>query len=171
MARNEKTVQIDDARIFFRNFAGKEGKYNREGDRNFAVAIPDELAEAMYPDGWNIKVLNAREEGDADQAYLSVAVGYKGRPPRIVIITSRGRTDLGEDEVEMLDWVDIVKVDLIIRPYNWEVSGNTGVKAYLKTLVVTIDEDALELKYADVPETKNKPAVRDHQEPAFEVSE
>jgi hypothetical protein len=34
-----------------------------------------------------------------------------------------------------------------VRPYAWDVNGKTGVKAYLKTLFVTIDEDALELKY------------------------
>ena len=150
MARQENTVVIEDARIVFRNFAGKEGMYNREGDRNFAVLLDEATAQAMGEDGWNIKTLRAREEGDPDQPYIQVSVGYKGRPPRVVMITSRGRNDLGEDEVELLDWVDIANVDLIIRPYTWEVNGKTGIKAYLKSIFVTIDEDELELKYADV---------------------
>lgn len=146
----QDNIKIEDARIIFRNFTGKEGKYNREGDRNFCVLLDDDVAEAMDREGWNVKALRGREEGDPDQPYLQVSVSYKGRPPHIVLITSKGRTDLTEDEVEVLDWADIKTVDLIFRPYNWQVRDATGVKAYLKTLFITINEDDLELKYADL---------------------
>ena len=149
---NENTILVEDARIVFRNFAGKEGQYNREGDRNFCLLLDEELARQLEEDGWNIKALRAREEGDPDQPYLQVSVGFKGRPPKIVMITSKGRTTLTEGEVEILDWIDIEKTDLIVRPYNWEVSGKTGIKAYLKSLFVTVAEDALEIKYADLEE-------------------
>lgn len=148
----DNTVLMEGVRIIFRNFAGKEGQYNREGDRNFAVLLDDDVAEAMAKDGWNVKWLKAREEGDTEQAYLSVSVNFRGRPPRVVMVTSRGRTDLSEDLVEVLDWVDIRNVDLIVNPYEWAVNGKTGVKAYLKSIFVTIEEDALEKKYADVQE-------------------
>jgi hypothetical protein len=150
MISKDGTVVIENARLIFRNFAGKEGQYNREGDRNFAVLLDDSVAEPMAQDGWNIKWLKAREEGEDEQAYLSVAVNFKGRPPKIVMISSRGRTSLNEDEVAVLDWVDIRSADLIIRPYEWVVNGKTGVKAYLQSIYVTIEEDALELKYADL---------------------
>jgi hypothetical protein len=158
MAYNDKNVVMEGMRIIFRNFAGKEGQYNREGDRNFAVLLDDEVAEAMLSDGWNVKRLKVREEGDTPQAYLSVSVNFKGRPPRIVMITSRGRTNLGEDEIELLDWADMRNVDMIIRPYEWAVNGKTGIKAYLQSIYVTIEEDALELKYADIEDLNNLPS-------------
>lgn len=149
----DNTVLMEDVRIVFRNFSGKETQYNREGDRNFAVLLAPDVADDLLKDGWNVKFLKAREEGDEDQAYLQVAVGFKGRPPRIAMITSRGRTELGEEEVELLDWADIVQTDLIIRPYDWgPINGKSGRKAYLKSLFVTIQEDALEEKYGFVEE-------------------
>ena len=48
--------------------------------------------------------------------------------------------------------VDIRQVDLIINPYHWYVNGKGGVKAYLRSIYITIHEDALELKYRDIPE-------------------
>jgi hypothetical protein len=153
MPANDNTVLMEGVKIIFRNFSGKEGQYNREGDRNFAVLLDDGVAEAMAADGWNVKWLKPREddEDEKEQAYLSVSLNFvKGRPPRVVLITSRGRTALGESEVDLLDWADITNVDLIIRPYEWTVSGKSGVKAYLQSIYVTIEEDPLERKYADL---------------------
>lgn len=143
-------------RIIFRNFTGKEGQYNREGDRNFAVLLDDDVAQKMAADGWNIKYLKPRlddaEPGvdERPQAYLPVSVNFKGRPPNVVLITSRGRTNLDEEMIAMLDWADIINADLIVNPYQWAVNNKTGVKAYLKSIYVTIQEDPLELKYNDL---------------------
>lgn len=144
-----KQFMIEDAQIMFRNFAGKEGPYNRAGSRNFAVLIPDEkTAKRMLKDDWNVKYLDPREEGDEPIPYISVEVSYKNRPPRVVMLTSNAKTSLNEDAVEVLDYADIQKVDLICNAYDWTVNGKSGVKAYLKSMFVTIDEDYLERKYA-----------------------
>lgn len=151
MPAPDNTVVMEGVRIIFRNFAGKEGQYNRAGDRNFAVLLNDKVASQMDEDGWNVKWLKAREgeEEEAPQAYLPISVNFNGRPPRIVMVTSRGRTNLDESQVETLDWVDITNVDLIVRPYEWTVNGKSGIKAYLQSIYVTIEEDPLERKYAD----------------------
>lgn len=152
MPPNDGTVLMEGVRIIFRNFSGKEGKYNREGDRNFAVLLDDEVAKTMAEDNWNVKWLNPRNEDEEEtpQAYLPVSLSYKGRPPRVVVITSRGRTNLDDTQVEMLDWATIVNVDLIVRPYEWLVNGKTGIKAYCQSIYVTIEEDELERKYGDL---------------------
>lgn len=148
MADDAKTFMIEDAKIIFRNFSGKEGQYNREGDRNFAVVLPPEISKTMLEDGWNVRLLEAREEGDDDTPYISVAVNFNNRPPRVVLLTSTTRTQLDENSVEILDWADIRTADLIARGYDWNVNGKQGTKAYLQSLFVTIEEDALERKYS-----------------------
>lgn len=145
-----KTFMIEDATLIFKNFAGNEDKYNRSGDRNFAVILPESIAADMESDGWNVRYLKPREEEDNPVAYVQVAVNFKNRPPRIVMITSTGRTALSEDMVETLDYADIKTVDLIARGYDWEVNGKSGTKAYLQSMFVTIEEDALEQKYAEM---------------------
>jgi hypothetical protein len=147
MPDDAKTFRIDDAKIIFRNFAGKEGQYNREGDRNFSVILDPIIAKEMLADGWNVKFLAPREEGEEETPYISVTVNFKNRPPRVVMITSSGRTNLSEESVEVLDWADIAVADLLCRGYDWEVNGKSGTKAYLKTLFVTVEEDELEQKY------------------------
>jgi hypothetical protein len=144
---DDKTFTVEDAQIIFRNFEGKEGQYNRAGDRNFAVVLDNETAVQMLEDGWNVKYLTARDEGDEDTPYITVSVSFKNRPPRVVLVTSSSRTNLTEDTVEIIDWADIKMVDLICRGYEWVVGDKTGTKAYLKTMFVTIEEDELEKKY------------------------
>jgi hypothetical protein len=148
MADEAKTFMVEDARLVFRNFSGKEGQYNREGDRNFSVILDDETANLMLKDGWNVKYLASREEGEEDTPYIQVAVNFNNRPPRVVMITSTARTHLNEESVSVLDWADIKTCDLIARAYDWTVNGKSGTKAYLQSMFVTIEEDALERKYA-----------------------
>ncbi len=148
MADDTKTFMVEDARLIFRNFSGKEGQYNQQGDRNFAVILDDATADQMLRDGWNVKGLTSREEGEPDTPYIQVAVNFKNRPPRVVMITSTSRTHLDESAVSVLDWAEIQTADLIARAYEWEVNGKSGIKAYLQSLFVTIEEDALERKYA-----------------------
>lgn len=143
------TITLENARLIFLNFEGKEGMYNQKGERNFGLILPPELAQQMLADGWNVKELRAREEeeGEEPTPWISVNVKFSVKPPRIVLLSSGGRTTLDEKNVEILDSMDIKTVDLVIRAYNWTVNNKSGTKAYLKTMFVTIEEDALEQKY------------------------
>lgn len=155
MAKEERLepVMMEGVSLIFRNFRGEKTDYNDEGTRNFGVLLPDDVAEAMAADDWNVKYLNPRDEAEDDyrQPWLPVEVAFhKGRPPLVVQITSRGRTNMVESQVELLDGVDITNVDMIVNPSRWEVNGRGGVKAYLKSIYVTIEEDELEKKYSEL---------------------
>lgn len=157
-----KTFMVEDASLHWRNFQGREGPYNQAGTKTFCVDVDPDTATAMQADGWNVKFHKAElgEEGphivarhdgvlmDLTKPYIPVEARYdKGRKPRIVMITSTARTNLTEDNVEVLDWVDIETVDLICNGSFYEVNGKSGLKAYLKSMFITIREDALERKY------------------------
>lgn len=153
-SRVEEPVTMRGVRIIFRNFRGEKSPFNQEGARNFGVILPnEELAGVMVKDGWNVKWLEPRDD-DEDEVrvpWLQVKVAYdKGRPPKIFLITSRGRTLLNENTVDVLDGSDITNVDLIVTPFNWDVNGKQGVAAYCKSMYVTIEEDELEREYAQM---------------------
>ena len=144
-------IIIENAHILFPNFSGAETKYNRKGNRNFCVIIDDpDYADKLAADGWNVRILQPREEGDEARHYIQVAVSFDNYPPRVFMITRKNKVQLDEESINVLDTADIRTVDLTINPYNWEVNGKTGIKAYLKTMYATIDEDEFADKYADL---------------------
>lgn len=142
---------LENASVIFRNFSGQPSQFNPEGKRNFCVLLDTEMANKLKSEGWNIRYSNPREDGDEPQAYMQVAVSFDNYPPTIMLVTSKNKTLLKAEDVGMLDWAELEHIDMIIRPYSWEVNGNKGVKAYLKSMYVKVEEDAFSEKYSDIP--------------------
>lgn len=144
-------LQIDDARIVYRNFSGAPSKFNREGDRNFAVVIEtQEQADALIEEGWNVKIKAPRDEGEDPFIYLPVKIKFNDRGPSVYLRSGKAMRKLSEDTVDVLDNVDILSVSMDLRPYDWEVNGKSGRTAYLQSINVTQEVDRFADIYAEV---------------------
>lgn len=143
-------LRIDDARIIYRNFSGAATKFNREGDRNFSVVIEDEdLANQLIEDGWNVKIRAPRDEDDVPFMHLPVKIKFNNRGPAVYLQSGNARNELDEESIDCLDDLDILTVDLDIRPYDWEMNGKVGRTAYLQGIYVVQEVDRFAERYAD----------------------
>nr|DAJ33833.1 MAG TPA: hypothetical protein [Caudoviricetes sp.] len=144
-------VTLRNVRIIFRNFAGAPTRFNAAGGkRTFSILLNETEANELSSMGFNVKALKQRDPDDDPAFHLPVEVSYRVKPPRIVFISNQGRkrTVIDEDTVSLIDYTEIEKIDLTINPYRWEMENAHGVKAYLKTMYVTIREDELDIEYA-----------------------
>ena len=142
------TLIMENAKIRFRNFSGRPDDFTREGDRSFALVIDDEdLANKLKEDGWNVRMRMPKNDGEDPWYYLKVKVNFGGFPPKIIEVTSRNRVSLNEETVGILDSAELKSVDVEISPYHWEISGRSGITAYLKTMYAAIEEDPFAAKY------------------------
>ena len=142
-------IQLDDARITFTHFSGERNKFHKVGERDFCVVIDDtEIADALVDEGWNVKIKPPREEGDMPFMYLKVKVRFNNFGPRVYLETGNNVTLLNEDTIESLDKIDILSVDMDIRPYDYEKDdGGTGRAAYLNSMSVVQKLDRIAERY------------------------
>lgn len=144
-------LQIDDAKIIFKNFEGRGDKFNREGDRNFSLLIEDpETAQALLDKGWNVKIKPARDEDEGDFMRLPVKVKFTDYGPSVYLKSGDNVNRLDEESIACLDNIDIESVDMDIRPFDWEVNGREGRTAYLQSLHVTQRIDRFAARYANM---------------------
>ncbi len=158
-------LRLEGVNVIFKNFRGKKGTFNEEGIRTFSVVIDDlNYGDQLLAEGWALKPLK-NEEGELDAYHLPVKINYDSRqPPRIykVSLVTGGQLPLDERTIDMLDFLPIDYADIIVNPYQWEVRGATGIKAYCQTMYVVIEENELDIKYANLP--SNRP---ESEEPPF----
>ena len=157
-----KNFSVENARIFYKNFAGKESDYNASGSRNFCMEIPKDLADQLANDGWNVKIHEPKEEGDEPTFYIKVMVSYKYHPPKIVLISNGNKVELDEDTVEQLDWADITNVDVVISSHQYTVGKRSGTNGYVKAMYVTVEDDPFAAKYANIGSNESRGITSDN---------
>ena len=142
-------LEIEDARIIYRNFEGVSSKFNREGDRNFAVIVPsDEIKDILVEAGWNVKIKPPRDEDDTPFMFIPVKVKFNNRGPAAYLRSGETVTRLNEETIGILDEIDIQSVSMDLRPYDWDVNGKTGRTAYLQAINVIQNIDRFGDMYA-----------------------
>lgn len=132
---NLSHLEIDDARITYKNFEGRPTDYNKAGDRNFALVIDDpEVAEELRDEGWNVKIKEARTPDEEPFMYLPVKIGFNEYGPNIYLYSGNHKRVLGPETIGCLDRARLTRVDLDIRPYDWSRPGASGRSAWLRGL-------------------------------------
>ena len=91
-----ENVLIEDAKLWFRNFSGKESRFNAAGIRNFCVMLPNDLAERMIADGWNVRKTNP-DEGDGSY-FISICASCVPTETRLLNYMKVG-IDVGISEL------------------------------------------------------------------------
>lgn len=130
-------LQIDDARMIFRNFSGAPSQFNRAGDRDFHLVIDDtEIADALDKEGWNVKIKPGLNEEDDPRMSMKVKVKFNGYGPNCYLISGTRRVELDEESIGCLDDIEIESCDMDIRGYDWEMNGKKGRTAYLQSIRV-----------------------------------
>lgn len=167
--QTNNNVVLEGVKLAFRNFGGAAGRFNAEGKRSFGVLLNGENLEKVRNSVYAhcIAELKPYEEGDDPQPFVRVGLYFpradsKARPPQVVLITDKIDPDSGEvtgqaknnlnaATANLLDWAHIVNCDLVLRPFNWEYGGRTGIKPAVKSIYCTIEMDDLERKYSNLP--------------------
>ena len=147
--RVDKNELLQGVTLKYRNFRGLERKLggrvlNAEGKRNFNVVLNEEQYEDLKRKGWSVR---KKEDADGNPEYLiKVNVMFGARPPMIKMVPSDGGKGImvTEESVDQLDFVEIDNAELVIRPYNWDETGNNGAAAYLRSMWLDIYIDPLE---------------------------
>lgn len=148
-----KIENLSNRNIIWRNFAGRPGQYNKNGDRKFTLLISNpETAQKLASHGWNVKVKPPRNEGEEPFCTLEVKVrmDLEWAKPKIKQFTRTGSVWVDEGNIGNFDNAEFETVDLVLRQYAWKnVRGESGVSAQLSEMYARIDEGVLEAKWAE----------------------
>lgn len=147
-------LEIENANIKwgFSHFDGRPATFNDEGDHNFTIILPEAQAKELMEQGWSIRELEGREEGDPPEYLLKVKISYRFEAPPIFFLKGTRRYRADERDMADIKRATCEQIDVIIQPSRWVHGKDTGVTAYVKEMYVKIRESRFGAKYADYEE-------------------
>lgn len=142
MSRKNYMLNINDARIVNKNFAGIEKQYNPAGKRTFCVILDNpEEAQRLSEQGWNIRILKPTDEFPEGGYMLPVEARFGDYPPVIWVRKGEGApVQLEEAAVGELDRMWITKASMRVSGSEWEPGK---IKAYLRELYADLEVNTM----------------------------
>lgn len=154
---------FENAQILFPNFSGREGRYNREGNRCFSIVVTDkngrpdaDLALQLKEDGWNIRerIINGEPTGEFYINGVNINYDYYIKP--IISYISNGNEITLTPELldngiaAQLDGRGAEHYDVSIRPKTWERGdGSVGIKGYVDEMRIVAKKSLFASGYSD----------------------
>lgn len=142
MSRKNHMLDIKDARIVNKNFAGIEKQYNPAGTRTFCVILDNpEEAQELSDQGWNIRILKPTDEFPDGGYMLPVEARFGDYPPVIWVRKGDGApVQLEEAAVGELDRMWITKASMRVSGSEWAPGK---IKAYLRELYADLEVNTM----------------------------
>lgn len=142
-------IEIENAKIIFRNFAGEKDAFNAEGKRNFHVILDEDQAADLREIGVNVKIRQPREEGDLPTYHAKVNVSMESKfPPKVWLISGTegdyAKTLLDSESIDCLDAAEFETIDLTLEQYEYKPGQ---ISLYLKAGYFVIRQDSFASKY------------------------
>lgn len=149
-------VVVKNACIMFTNFTGEKDRFNM-GKPQFNLVLTEEAARDLQADGWNVRVMPAREEGEPPTYMTNINVAFSSdgrRNPTIKLYSSldgkRVCRRLSAETIGVLDDIRLERINLRIGSFNYDGDKYT-MKGYLHELqaVQKAEQTSFDDDYAD----------------------
>lgn len=151
---NDLEIENAEVKWGFSHFDGRADTFNDAGDHNFTLVIDPNEAKKLMDEGWNIRTLEGREEGDPPEYLLKVKISYRFEPPKIYLIKRNRKFRADEADLRDISRATCEKLDVIIQPSPWVHGRESGISAYVKEMYATVSESRFAENYADYEEVR-----------------
>ena len=142
------SIKIENAKIMFRDFAGKVDEYNPTGKRSFCVILDEDMAQQFQDDGFNIKVTKPKNADYFPVKYLKVNVSYKVSAPLVRCYFGNKYRDYSENTLMAIDHMNFENVDLVLSVSRGMYLGKPYTTAYLSEFHGVVKESPYASKYS-----------------------